>query len=99
MPGLKNTLTIQESIPVGGVPPAFADRTSIALRCQYERGYDVNKFEQVFSDGYQMLLVGDGAGTWGKGPCAARSNVSWVSSHMGLPAMNTLTDGQTRMKT
>ena len=73
----------------------------------------MNNFEQVFSDGHQMPLAGDRAGAshrshiwsgnrgWGWCPYTVGSHVdlSWVGGHMGPPAMNTLTDGQTRMKT
>ena len=50
----------QESIPVGCVPPTCADHTFFTTRCQHQwgRGPEVNKFEQVSSDGYQMSLAG-----------------------------------------
>ena len=44
---------------------------SVATRCQYNGGPEVNMFEQVSSDAQEV-------GWWGGGGCTANSNVSWV---------------------
>ena len=72
-------MQIQESIPVGCVPPACADCNAfkshqISVMGWEGGGPQVNKFEQVSSGGLQMSLAGvpclmagggAGAGQWG----------------------------------
>ena len=63
-------------------------------------GPEVNKFEQVSSDGYQMSLGGTWGAKSGRGCCPVGSNASWVIGVIITwePLPNQI-DGQTRLKT
>ena len=76
----------QESIPVGCVLPTCANCTCFSSHQVSEvvEGPEVNRFEQVSSDGCQMSLVGGVPVQWGHmsrgglgpgGPCPLRSYV------------------------
>ena len=82
----------QESTPVGCVPPAHAYHTcfnsqKMPALCG---GPQVNKFQQVSSDGHQMSLT-KGPGQEPRGPCTVRSHASWILVTWG----GTLLDRQT----
>ena len=94
-PGLKDLLSCanknkQEIIPVGCVSSASQSYMLWWLPDVSTSGggsLQVNVFEQVFSDGYQMSLtmvgVGPKGGSYliggrGRGACTVRSNASWV---------------------
>ena len=92
----------------------LALRASIVTRCQVSTGGgggpEVNKFEQVFNDGHQMSLVGEGkktvrshvGGGLGSGQMGLYSEVQCImgNGHMGPPPPYCgHNDGQTRLKT
>ena len=75
-------LQIQESIPVGCMPPACDDCTcfnSHQMSAPWVGGPVVNNFEQVSSDGHQMSPAGHGGPyaerTHVQGACTVRSHV------------------------
>ena len=61
----------------------------VATRCLHQADPEVNKFEQVFSLGDQMVR-GMGGGLYSEVPCQVgdpsivRSNASWVNGHIRL---------------
>ena len=91
----------QGSIPVGCVPPACQPyMLQLPDVSTYWGCPQVNKFEQVSSDGHRMLASGTISEVQGRagGTCAVRSNASWVMVTWG-PSPFTKTDRQTQVKT
>ena len=74
----------------------------VSTTCQYWWGAEMNKFEEVSSDGHKMPL----AGAWGRGPhVPCLEEDGWgelysevqcimVNGHMGIPPPNRMTDRQ-----
>ena len=60
----RDSIEIQESIPVGFVPSACANCASIATGVSTSGDPEGKNIEQVSSDGHQISLAGVGPGLW-----------------------------------